>query len=75
MGSWTNERNCSTTLSKIGPRLSLKPSGPSRIESRWSQIRSSDQALTSSSASHWKYMRCTVGVRWLIGANPRGEWQ
>ena len=27
----------------------------------------------STSGSHWKYMRCTVALRWLMSAKPSGE--
>lgn len=71
IGVWTKERKGSRVFSKIGPRLSVKPSGPATIASRWSQICSSSQSSTLVSGSHWKYIRWTVSVRWLISARPR----
>ena len=60
IGVWTKERNGSTVRSMIGPSSSSKPSGPASRACSSLQIRSSDQASTSSSGSHWKYIRCTV---------------
>lgn len=74
MVSWTNERKISTVFSKIGPSLSWNPSAPCNRPCNSAQIRSSDQLSTFSVGSHWKYIRCTDGVRWLIRAKPRSEW-
>ena len=56
---------------KIRPSFRRNPSSPATRACSSVQIRSSDQAFTSSAGSHWKYMRCTSGVRLLISAKPR----
>ena len=73
MGSWTKLRNGSTAFAVIGPSWRVYPLTPTRGCSS-AQIRSSLQSSASSSGSHWKYIRCTVGVRWLIRAKPGSEW-
>lgn len=37
------------------------------------QILSSSHSATFSLGSHWKYIRCTASVRWLIRAKPLAE--
>ena len=56
-----------------GPSVSLNPSSPASRVWSCSQIRSSDQVVASSVGSHWKYIRWTRSVRWLISANPPAE--
>ena len=72
MGAWTKLRNFSTILSMTGPSLSSKPLPLTRLR-KASQMRSSLQLFTSSLGSHWKYIRWTVSVRWLIRAKPLSE--
>ena len=66
----TKLRNRSTSRWKIGPSVRVVPG--TRACSA-SQISSSVSAFGSASGSHWKYMRCTVGLRWLMSAKPSGE--
>jgi hypothetical protein len=54
----------------MGPSLSEKPPPDTRVWSS-SQIISSDHVSGSVAGSHWKYIRCSCSVRWLMSANPR----
>ena len=57
-------------LEDRAPRCSVVP-GTRDCSS--AQSCSSENEFGSMSGSHWKYMRCTVGLRWLMSANPFGE--
>ena len=56
IGSQTKLRNCSTSLRKMFPVVTVAPVGPRRA-SNSDQIRSSDQSSVWVSGSHWKYSR------------------
>ncbi|CAH0303845.1 hypothetical protein SRABI83_04603 [Arthrobacter sp. Bi83] len=72
IGVWTKLRKGSTIFSMTGPSLSSKPLPFTRLRNS-AQIRSSSHSATFSLGSHWKYIRWTVSVRWLIRAKPFSE--